>query len=44
MCKHEVGYLMSIDDYPALKAHRARMESDAGVRTALHRQDMQPVG
>lgn len=35
---------MSIDDYPALKAHRARMEDDAGVRTALQRQDMQPIG
>ena len=35
---------LSIDDYPALKAHRARMERDEGVRTALERQRMEPVG
>lgn len=35
---------MSIDDYPSLKEHRARMEADEGVRTALKRQDMAPVG
>lgn len=35
---------MTIADCPALKAHRARMEADAGVRTALQRQDMAPVG
>lgn len=35
---------LSIEDYPALKAHRARMEADDGVRLALKRQDMEPVG
>lgn len=35
---------LSIDDHPALKQHRARMESDEGVRLALKRQDMEPVG
>ena len=35
---------ISVDDYPALKEHRTRMEADAGVKTALERQDMEPVG
>jgi glutathione S-transferase len=35
---------LSIDDYPALKAHGARMEADDGVRLALKRQDMEPIG
>lgn len=35
---------LSIADYPALKQHRARMESDDGVRRALQRQDMDPIG
>jgi glutathione S-transferase len=35
---------LSIGDYPALKAHRAHMEADAGVLKALQRQDMQPEG
>lgn len=35
---------LSIDDYPALKAHRARMEADEGVKQALARQDMEPIG
>jgi glutathione S-transferase len=35
---------LSIGDYPALKAHRARMEADEGVRKALARQDMEPIG
>lgn len=35
---------LSIDDYPALRQHRARMEADEGVRRALQRQDMQPIG
>ena len=35
---------LSIDDYPALKAHRARMERDEGVKVALERQRMEPVG
>lgn len=35
---------LSIDDYPALKVHRERMEADEGVRKALARQDMEPVG
>lgn len=35
---------MSIGDFPALKAHRAHMETDAGALTALQRQDMQPEG
>lgn len=35
---------LSADDYPALKAHRGRMEADDGVREALERQDMEPVG
>lgn len=35
---------LSIDNYPALKTHRARMEADEGVRLALKRQNMEPVG
>ncbi|WP_099826902.1 glutathione S-transferase family protein [Oceaniglobus indicus] len=35
---------ISIDDYPALKKHRARMEADSGVQLALDRQDMEPIG
>lgn len=35
---------LSIGDYPALKAFRARMEQDEGVRLALQRQDMEPLG
>lgn len=35
---------LSIADYPALMAHRQRMERDEGVRTALARQEMEPLG
>lgn len=35
---------LSIDDYPALKAFRTRMEADEGVQRALARQDMEPIG
>jgi glutathione S-transferase len=35
---------LSIDDYPALKTHRAHMEVDEGVKQALARQAMQPIG
>ncbi len=35
---------LPIEDYPALKAHRARMEADEGVRKALARQNMEPIG
>jgi glutathione S-transferase len=35
---------LSIADYPALEAHRARMDADEGVRLALKRQDMEPIG
>lgn len=35
---------LSIGDYPALRNHRARMEADDGVKRALARQDMEPVG
>lgn len=35
---------LSIDMYPALKAYRARMESDEGVKQALARQSMEPIG
>ena len=35
---------LSIDDYPALKAHRARMEQDKGVKVALERQRMETIG
>lgn len=35
---------LSYDDYPALKQHMARMEADAGVQTALKRQNMEPIG
>ncbi len=35
---------LSIDDYPALKAFRVRMEADEGVSKALARQDMEPIG
>jgi glutathione S-transferase len=34
---------LSIDNYPNLKKHRARMEADEGVRLALQRQNMEPV-
>ena len=33
---------LSLDDYPALRAHRDRMEADADVRMALARQKMDP--
>ena len=35
---------LEIADYPALRNHRARMETDEGVKTALERQRMKPVG
>ena len=35
---------LSYDDYPALKQHMARMEANAGVQTALKRQNMEPIG
>jgi glutathione S-transferase len=35
---------LSIEDYPALKAHRTRMEADEGVKKALGLQDMEPIG
>lgn len=35
---------LSIDSHPALKAHRARMEADEGVKQALARQAMEPIG
>ncbi len=35
---------LSIDTYPALKAFRARMEADEGVKLALARQSMEPIG
>jgi len=35
---------LSIDSYSALKAHRARMEADEGVKRALARQAMEPIG
>jgi glutathione S-transferase len=35
---------ISTQDYQALKEHRKRMEADEGVRLALKRQDMEPVG
>jgi glutathione S-transferase len=34
---------LSIDNYPNLKKHRARMEADEGVRLALQRQNMTPL-
>src|SRR5690348_12599427 len=34
---------LSIDNYPNLKKHRARMERDEGVKLALQRQNMEPV-
>lgn len=34
---------LSIDNYPNLKRHRARMEVDKGVKLALQRQNMAPV-
>ncbi len=34
---------LSIDDYPALQAHRSHMEADVGVKQALARQDMEPI-
>jgi glutathione S-transferase len=34
---------LSIDGYPNLKKHRARMEADEGVKLALQRQNMEPV-
>ena len=35
---------LSIDNYPALKAHRAHMEADEGVKQSLARQAMEPIG
>ncbi|CTQ32801.1 glutathione S-transferase family protein [Jannaschia rubra] len=35
---------LSYGDYPALKSHMARMEADEGVRLALKRQNMDPMG
>lgn len=35
---------LNISDYPALKAHRQRMEQDDAVKVALARQEMKPVG
>jgi glutathione S-transferase len=35
---------LSIESYPALRAHRTKMEADDGVRLALERQHMKPVG
>jgi glutathione S-transferase len=35
---------LSIDKNPALKAYRTRMEADAGVKQALARQGMEPIG
>ncbi len=34
---------ISIDDYPALKKFRGKMEADEGVKKALKRQDMEPI-
>ena len=34
---------LTIDNYPNLKKHRARMEADEGVKLALQRQNMTPV-
>lgn len=35
---------LSYKDYPALTQHMARMEADDGVRLALTRQNMKPIG
>ncbi len=35
---------LSASDYPSLIEHRKRMERDEGVRMALERQGMEPVG
>ncbi|WP_417818990.1 glutathione S-transferase family protein [Tritonibacter scottomollicae] len=35
---------LSINDYPALKEFRSKMEADEGVIKALKRQDMEPIG
>ncbi len=35
---------LEVGDWPALKAHRGRMEADEGVRVALARQGMEGVG
>lgn len=35
---------LSIESYPALQAHRTRMEANVGVRQALARQGMEPIG
>jgi glutathione S-transferase len=34
---------LSIDNYPNLKRHRARMEADEGVKLALQRQNITPI-
>ncbi|MBN9127164.1 MAG: glutathione S-transferase [Nitrosospira sp.] len=34
---------LSIDNYPNLKKHRARMEADESVKLALQRQNMEPL-
>ncbi|MEW4467765.1 glutathione S-transferase family protein [Parasphingorhabdus sp. JC815] len=35
--------LLSIDDYPALKKFRENIQTDAGVKKALERQDMEAI-
>jgi glutathione S-transferase len=35
---------LSIGDYPALKPFRVHMEADEGVKQALVRQAMEPIG
>ena len=35
---------LDLADYPLIEKHLARMEADDGVKTALSRQDMEPMG
>ncbi len=35
---------LSMDDYPTLKKHLQRMEENEGVKLALERQNMDPIG
>lgn len=43
LCRWVEQTPLDIGDYPALKAHRVRMEADEGVKIALDRQRMKPI-
>ncbi len=43
LCRRTEQTALSIDDYPALKAHRQHMEEDEGIKIALERQGMESI-